>query len=867
MDSEDFSNWGKVMVDFICDYFQNIDKFPVIPKVEPGYLRHLLPEKPPEDPENWSEIFADIQRFIIPGLTHWQHPGFHAYFPSASSTPSVLADMLSTALGCVGFSWAASPALTELEIIMMDWMAKLFSLPEEFTHASGKGGGVLQSSASDCILVSMLAARHHAIEVHKHKFMNERSPESATLSRLVAYASSLAHSCVEKASMISFVQFHQVAADEDYILQGDSLQAAIEEDLEHGLIPFYVCATLGTTACGSFDNLASVGPVCEKYGLWFHVDGAYGGNALICPEFKYLLNGIEYVWSMNVNPNKWLLVSYDCSLMWVRDRERLTKSMVVNPVYLQYKNSNKAIDFRHIKMARLFTQKVLSDDRFELIGKPLTGLVCFRLKGSNGLNQCLIRAVNETMLIHMVPAVANEIYFLRFTVCNKNPTEDDIEHAWSVISAVAGELLNSAEVFKLWLRYLNEIRWQSISIATTPQKNQQSQTSGSELWNGSFQSSCKDDQLMDRAEECLRCLQKMNANDAYGLLSKLTNSLNWDCSQIEDNSFNSEVSKRDSKEERQEEYARRMTDSCEMFEETKYLPLYQAIPPQMPASPIKVIANRWSGLRRLSNLEFSRKSSFEFSNGVISPEGTTVNLDLAEVANAEPIDSLHLELNSATYPNGSHPPTQSPLENISPSFVSINHKDCSTDPNSEMNSTQISSNIQNILQQSHEIDRRDFANIHDIERIGRFCNFLRNSVRLEEAQKVTTLKLKRRTLATMLSQFSLFENRQTSKCPCYRSQSTGANCDLCREPVDLADKLSRSFETLSCYAAEDGGIPCVEEVVEQIITPDAVSKLSSTVPLSIAFSMKEKDSMLNNSYSVSVDSKETNCPNIGDHAD
>ncbi|KAF7233159.1 hypothetical protein EG68_06462 [Paragonimus skrjabini miyazakii] len=487
MDTRQFGIWGKRMVDFICEYLDTIGNQRVIPIVEPGYLRPLLPEKAPEQPEEWPEIFKDIKQLIVPGLTHWQHPRFHAYFPAASSAPSIMGDMLSAAFGCLGFSWAASPAITELEIVMMDWLVDLFGLPAHFSHKSGKGGGVLQSSASDCVLVSMLAARHRAIEIHKHRFIGEDNPEAAVLSHLVAYASTLAHSCVEKASMICFVKFHQIEPDVNHAMTGNALNSAIEEDIKNGLIPFYVCATLGTTSCCSFDQLASVGPVCSRHEVWLHIDAAYAGNSFICPELREYMEGIQHAWSININPNKWLLVGYDCSLMWVRDHQALTSSMMVNPVYLQHKHSSRTVDFRHwgiplsrrfralklwfviriygasglreyirnhIAQARLFTQNVLADERFEIFGKPVTGLVCFRLKGSNTINQYLTRAINETLELHVVPAVVNDIYFVRFAVCREDANSTDIEHAWTGIKLVATEILAAKNAVDNWQLYL-----------------------------------------------------------------------------------------------------------------------------------------------------------------------------------------------------------------------------------------------------------------------------------------------------------------------------------------------------------------------------------------------------------------------------
>lgn len=471
MDSSEFRKRGKEMVDYIADYMETINLRRVTPDVEPGYLRDLLPKKAPKKGEEFDEIMHDVDKAIMPGITHWQHSHFHAYFPAGNSYPSILGDMLSDAIGCVGFSWAASPACTELETVVLDWLGKMIGLPKVFMHEEETGGGVIQGSASECVLVTLLAAREVAIKQLKNSF--PFIDEGVLLTKLVAYSSKLAHSCVEKAGMLGFVKMRQLEVDDNYSLRGYTLERAIEEDRRLGLIPFYVCATLGTTACCSFDNIAEIGEVCSKENVWLHVDAAYAGNALICPEFQYLLKGVEMVMSININPNKWMLLNFDCSVMWVRNRDDLTTSMTVDPLYLQHRHGDKAIDFRHwgiplsrrfrslklwfvirsygveglqtyirqhIRLAKLFETYVKNDARFEVMGKVTMGLVCFRIKGPNTLTQKLLHMINESGKLHMVPALINEYYVIRFAICTQNAEEADVEYAWRVISAEASEL-------------------------------------------------------------------------------------------------------------------------------------------------------------------------------------------------------------------------------------------------------------------------------------------------------------------------------------------------------------------------------------------------------------------------------------------
>ncbi|XP_018562210.1 aromatic-L-amino-acid decarboxylase-like [Anoplophora glabripennis] len=477
MDCDEFRSRGKEMIEYICNYLENIETRRVTPNIEPGYLRKILPEEAPESPEDWEHIMSDVESKIMPGVTHWQHPRFHAYFPSGNSFPSILGDMLSDAIGCIGFSWAASPACTELETIVLDWLGKAIGLPDQFLafKEGSRGGGVIQTSASECVLVSMLAARAQALKRLKqqHPFVEE----GVLLSKLMAYCSKEAHSCVEKAAMICFVKLRILEPDEKSSLRGKTLMMAMEEDETMGLIPFFVSTTLGTTSCCSFDNLPEIGPVCQKFPcIWLHVDGAYAGNSFICPELKYLLSGIEYADSFNTNQNKWMLTNFDCSTMWVRDRLRLTSALVVDPLYLQHGYSDATIDYRHwgvplsrrfrslklwfvlrsygisglkkyirhhIRLAQRFEEHVIKDRRFEICNEVKLGLVCFRLRGTDKLNEKLLSNINGSGKLHMVPASVNDKYVIRFCVVASNAEESDIDYAWDVIKEFSEELLES----------------------------------------------------------------------------------------------------------------------------------------------------------------------------------------------------------------------------------------------------------------------------------------------------------------------------------------------------------------------------------------------------------------------------------------
>ncbi|EFO20782.2 TDC-1 protein [Loa loa] len=470
MSSTEFRKYGKEVVDYIADYIENIQKRRVVPAIEPGYLRNLLPDMAPQNAEAFEDVINDFDKYIMPGITHWQHPRFHAYFPAGNAFPNLLADMISDAIGAVGFSWAACPAMTELEIIMLEWLGRMIGLPDAFLPftENGKGGGVIQGSASECNFVSLLAARFEVLKELRQRFPFVE--EGLLLSRLVAYCSKEAHSSVEKACMIGMVKLKILETDTKFRLRGQTLRLAIEEDRNLGLIPFFVSTTLGTTSCCSFDVLSEIGPVCQENDLWLHVDGAYGGSAMICPEFRPLMEGIEYAMSFNTNPNKFMLINFDCSTMWVKDRYKLTQALVVDPLYLQHSWTDKAIDYRHwsiplsrrfrslklwfvirvygvnglqnyirrhCRLAKLFEQLIRADNIFEIVGDVILGLVCFRMVASEEMNQALLTKLNSSGRIHMVPASLNGRFVIRFCVCAEHATEKDIQVAYDFISQTA----------------------------------------------------------------------------------------------------------------------------------------------------------------------------------------------------------------------------------------------------------------------------------------------------------------------------------------------------------------------------------------------------------------------------------------------
>ncbi|CAF4047549.1 unnamed protein product [Rotaria sp. Silwood2] len=470
MDADEFRQRGKEMIDFIADYLTNVRTRRVFPNVKPGYMRPMIDDEAPRQGESWDNIFNDIERVIMPGITHWQSPYMHAYFPALNSYPSLLGDMLANGLNQLGFTWASSPACTELETVVMDWLAKMIGLPNDFlhSHADTTGGGVIQTTASEATLVALLAARKEVIRRIQTQFPY-LSPAEIN-GRLIAYCSDQAHSSVEKACLIGLVKLNLVPSDDKLRLRGDALRQAIANDKENGLIPFYV----STTGACAFDNLIELGAICERENIWIHVDAAYAGSAFICPEFRHFMNGVEYTHSFAFNPSKWMMVHFDCTAMWVKSSAALHRAFNVDPLYLQHENAGVAIDYMHwqvplsrrfravklwfvirsfgveglqkhirnsVRMGILFESLVKSDDHFELPAERHLGLVVFRLKGDNELTEQLLKEINSGGQIHCVPASIKGKYIIRFTVTATSTNADDINRDWKIIQTAATKIL------------------------------------------------------------------------------------------------------------------------------------------------------------------------------------------------------------------------------------------------------------------------------------------------------------------------------------------------------------------------------------------------------------------------------------------
>jgi aromatic-L-amino-acid decarboxylase len=326
MTPEEFRRFGHQVVDWVADYRERAASLPVMAQVQPGDLKARLPAAPPQAPEEFASILADLDRVIVPGLSHWQHPRFFGYFPSNGELSSVLGDYLSTGLGVLGLSWQSSPALTELEEVATDWMRQMVGLSETWS-------GVIQDTASSCSLVALLCARERTTE-----FSLVRSGLQAEPDPLVVYVSAHSHSSVEKAALLAGfgrANIRVIATDERYAMRPDALAAAVAADLAAGRRPCAIVATCGTTTTTAFDPLEPIAMVAAAHGLWLHVDAAMAGSAMILPECRPLWSGVEQADSLVMNPHKWLGAAFDCSLYYVRDPQHLVRVMSTNPSYLQ----------------------------------------------------------------------------------------------------------------------------------------------------------------------------------------------------------------------------------------------------------------------------------------------------------------------------------------------------------------------------------------------------------------------------------------------------------------------------------------------------------------------------------------------------
>lgn len=457
MDHSEFRARAHQMVDWMADYLETVGDRSVLPTTRPGEIRRALPATPPEQGESYDQIFADFERVIVPGLTHWQHPGWFGYFASNNSPPSVLAEMLVAAVAVNGIAWQTSPAATELEQVALDWLRQLLGLPEGLS-------GVIQDTASTATFTAVLTARDAAWA---------RVGRAPVLS---FYASEEAHSSVFKAARLAGFTpeaIRRVPTDASYALRPDVLREMIAEDAVRGWVPACVVATVGTTSSTALDPLRAIGTVAREVGAFFHVDAAYGGAAALVPECRAMMDGAELADSLVVNPHKWLLTNFDCSAYFVRDPDLLMRSFAALPEYLKTAADGEVVNFRdwgiplgrrfralklwfvlrsygaeglqalireHIRLAALFVGWVDAEPGWERMAPAPLGLVCFRhvpIGMPDGLeldahNRRILETINASGEVYLTHTSLDGRFTIRLAVGQRTTGEHHVRRVWDL---------------------------------------------------------------------------------------------------------------------------------------------------------------------------------------------------------------------------------------------------------------------------------------------------------------------------------------------------------------------------------------------------------------------------------------------------
>ncbi|MDT4956497.1 MAG: aromatic-L-amino-acid/L-tryptophan decarboxylase [Pseudonocardiales bacterium] len=465
MTPEEFRAYGRQVVDWIADYYERIESFPVLSQVAPGEIRAALPVDPPEQGEPFADVLADLDRVILPGITHWQHPSFFAFFPANASGPAILGDLLASGLGVQGMLWATSPAATELETHVMDWLATLLGLPDRF-RSDGMGGGVIQHTASDAALVALLAALHRT---------SGGSTEHVGIAagRYAVYTSGQTHSSVEKACRVAGLgadALRKIEVDPVTLAaRPEHLRELIQRDVADGITPVLVVASVGATGTGAVDPVRELATIAREHGAWVHVDAAWAGVAAVAPELRWLNDGVDLADSYCTNPHKWLLTNFDCDAFWVADRAALIGALSILPEYLRNSatESGAVIDYRdwhvplgrrfralklwavirwygaeglrahirsHVALAQEFASWVAADERFELVAPHPLALVTFRLRDGDDATRALMERVNASGELYLTHTVVNDNVALRMSIGSPLTERRHVAAAWEKLS-------------------------------------------------------------------------------------------------------------------------------------------------------------------------------------------------------------------------------------------------------------------------------------------------------------------------------------------------------------------------------------------------------------------------------------------------
>jgi len=471
MTSEEFRKQAHSMVDWMTDYLSNVEEYAVLSSVKPGDIKSQIPKTFPETPEEFSKIFKDFEDKIMPGITHWESPNFFAYFPASKSKASILGEMIMAVLGTQGMVWLTSPSATELEDRMMEWMRDLLGLSSNWT-------GSIQDTASTGTFNALITAR----EKTSNYQINEKG--FAGMPRYRVYASGQAHSSIDKNVKIAgfgFENLVKIPVDENFSMLPDKLEEAIKSDIALGYKPLFVLGALGTTSTTAVDPLDRIGEIAQKYNLWFHVDAAYAGTALICSEHRWMSKGIELANSMVFNPHKWMFVNFDCSLYYVKDAEALKKTYSITPEFLKTDADEEVNNYRdwqiqlgrrfrslklwfvlrefgaerlrkiisnHIEWAQWLKNEIEKSEDFEMLAPVPVNLVCFRFNNGkmseeqlNQFNEQLLKNINASGKMFITHTKLNDKYTLRLVGGHPELTKGHLEKAWELIRETASTLL------------------------------------------------------------------------------------------------------------------------------------------------------------------------------------------------------------------------------------------------------------------------------------------------------------------------------------------------------------------------------------------------------------------------------------------
>jgi len=469
MDNKEFRIRGHQMVDWIADYIDDISKYPVKSQVRPGDILNKLQDHPPKTGESFDIIMSDFEKDIIPGITHWQSPSFFAYFPAASSAPSILAEMLTAAIGAQCMVWETSPAAAEMEERVMDWLKEMMQLPDHWS-------GVIQDTASTATLVALLTARQKIItpNVNKHGFPGNN---------FRAYCSNQAHSSVDKAVRMAGIgsdNLVKIDVDEHFAMIPQKLIEAIEQDITDGFIPLFIVGAIGTTGTTAIDPVDEIGEIAKKYRCWFHIDAAYAGTAFILEDFRSKFNKLELADSFVFNPHKWMFTNFDCSAYFVKDKDSLLDTFSLTPEYLKTRDEHLVNNYKdwgiqlgrrfralklwvvirsfgvdelkriirfHIELGHWFANEVALHSEFELLAPVPLNTVCFRfnpgqleLDQLNTLNESILNTINDSGAFYFTHTILDDKFTLRLVTGQSNVQKVHVEKAWQILQETANQL-------------------------------------------------------------------------------------------------------------------------------------------------------------------------------------------------------------------------------------------------------------------------------------------------------------------------------------------------------------------------------------------------------------------------------------------